>query len=113
MEKVGRIQNTLQNYKYQKIPVHERCPFCKIASKHLIEPGHVLLIPDKNPQAQIHMLAIPKSHTIESVLQLFDIDVPLIKEMQNKCLEYMRSKKVDVQTVIMGFHIRVFTSVSH
>lgn len=53
------------------------CIFCKIAKKEIpvtpvVENERVLVFPDIHPQAEVHLLAIPKDH----IAELMAVDDP-------------------------------------
>jgi histidine triad (HIT) family protein len=61
------------------------CVFCKIVageipSKVLYQDESVLVFPDINPAAPIHLLIIPKKH-IASVLEMTEADTQLISHL--------------------------------
>lgn len=58
------------------------CVFCKIINKELpanviYEDDEILVFPDINPKAKIHILIIPKKH-IDSIAELRKEDIALI-----------------------------------
>lgn len=61
------------------------CIFCKIAKKEIqpdivFENERLISFKDVNPKAPVHILIIPKKH-IESINELADGDIGLVKEM--------------------------------
>jgi diadenosine tetraphosphate (Ap4A) HIT family hydrolase len=90
----------------------ERCPFCKKAAEDTTD-ANVIVIPDANPMAEHHMLAIPKSHRPSSVLELTREHIPLVRELQKACQDYFAAEGIDASEAVYGFHIPKFTSVEH
>jgi len=61
------------------------CVFCKIVSgeipsKILYKDEEVLIFPDINPVAPVHLLVVPRKH-IPSLAQMNDADTPLVGKM--------------------------------
>jgi histidine triad (HIT) family protein len=60
----------------------QECIFCKIATKEipvtvLYEDEHMMVFPDMNPVAPVHVLVIPKKH-IANLLELAPEDASLV-----------------------------------
>src|SRR5262245_50798727 len=56
--------------------MNDECIFCKIANGHIpvqaiYEDEEFFVFPDRNPQAPVHMLAVPKKH-YETVMDVGD-----------------------------------------
>lgn len=67
------------------------CLFCKIAKKEIpakvvFEDDRTLIFEDRNPQAPVHLLAIPKTH-VAKVSDLTQGDLHLVGELVLKAKE--------------------------
>ncbi|KAF5396432.1 Histidine triad nucleotide-binding 4 isoform 2 [Paragonimus heterotremus] len=94
------------------------CVFCHIAnrkcdgSRILLEKESVLLFKDICPMAPHHYQCIPKRH-IKNINQLNRSNIPLLMEMKNCAIEYLKTAEVDIGDFLLGFHKPPFNSVHH
>jgi histidine triad (HIT) family protein len=77
----------------------EDCLFCRIINKDLTaeivyEDSQVVVIPDINPKARIHLLVLPKPH-ISSFLDLKDNQFLLLTKMAEVVQTIVRDKKLE------------------
>lgn len=64
----------------------EECVFCKIINNELpaskeYEDEEILAFNDINPKAPIHIIIIPKEHSIKSVADIKEEDIPLMGKL--------------------------------
>ncbi|KAF7234780.1 hypothetical protein EG68_11420 [Paragonimus skrjabini miyazakii] len=94
------------------------CVFCLIANRKcdggriLLEKESVLLFKDICPMAPHHYQCIPKIH-IKNINQLSRSNIPLLMEMKNCAIEYLKAAEVDIGNFLLGFHKPPFNSVHH
>ncbi|KAH8240921.1 hypothetical protein KR026_008091, partial [Drosophila bipectinata] len=95
------------------------CFFCDFANHRQgpppileVETDEFVIFKDKYPVAKYHYLAIPKEH-LDSFSVLNRSHVGLVRRMESGMMEFLRSKKVDPEKAIIGFHIPPFISVKH
>ncbi len=77
----------------------EDCLFCQIINKELsaeivYEDDNVVVIPDINPKARVHLLVLPKTH-IKSFLDLKDSQFLLLTKMVEVVQTIVRDKKLE------------------
>ncbi|KAH8325639.1 hypothetical protein KR067_003046, partial [Drosophila pandora] len=77
-----------------------------------VETNEFVIFKDKYPAAKYHYLAIPKEH-LDSFSVLNKSHVGLVRRMESGMKEFLKSKKVDPEKAIIGFHIPPFISVKH
>ncbi|KAH8248670.1 hypothetical protein KR032_002012 [Drosophila birchii] len=77
-----------------------------------VETEDYVIFKDKYPAAQHHYLAIPKEH-LESFSVLNRSHLELVQRMELGMIELFRSKNLDPDEAILGFHIPPFISVKH
>lgn len=87
--------------------MQDDCIFCKIIkgdipSNKIYEDNKLIVIEDVNPQAPVHLLAIPKEH-IPTILQLKQEHKELIGSIHLVANKIAKDKKIDEQ----GFRIVV------
>jgi len=79
----------------------KNCVFCNIPKEEVIlETKHCYVVPDKYPISKGHILVVPKNH-YENITQipdkeLFDI-IKTIKKMENKMVEKLKAKGIDLR----------------
>nr|XP_043067461.1 histidine triad nucleotide-binding protein 3 [Drosophila bipectinata] len=95
------------------------CFFCDFANHRQgpppileVETDEFVIFKDKYPVAKYHYLAIPKEH-LDSFSVLNRSHVGLVRRMESGMMDFLRSKKVDPEKAIIGFHIPPFISVKH
>uniref|UniRef100_A0A182NH94 Adenosine 5'-monophosphoramidase HINT3 n=1 Tax=Anopheles dirus TaxID=7168 RepID=A0A182NH94_9DIPT len=94
------------------------CVFCKIATgadpatEIVFQNERLCIFKDIRPASDFHYLAIPNQH-LENVNSLTSADKPLLEELKQELLNYMRSRQFDPAEASFGFHIPPFTSVKH
>ena len=76
----------------------DNCIFCKIAKKEIAvsveyEDGTILAFNDKDPQAPVHVLLVPKEH-IENVNDLTGAAKALLGEMAIAAQEIAKKREV-------------------
>lgn len=77
----------------------EDCLFCRIISKKIpakifYEDEYVVVIPDINPKARVHLLVLPKTH-INSFLDLTSNQFLLLTKMVEVVQTIVRDKKLE------------------
>ena len=75
------------------------CLFCDIINKKILaeivyEDDDVVVFPDINPKAQVHLLIVPVPH-IESFLDLGNRQLPSLTKMVKVVQRVIRDKKVE------------------
>ncbi|KAH8334399.1 hypothetical protein KR059_009911, partial [Drosophila kikkawai] len=100
----------------------EDCFFCDFANHRPsskgpnpnleVETEEYVIFKDKFPAARHHYLAIPKDH-LESFSVLNRSHLGLVQRMELGMKELFKSKNVDPDEAIIGFHIPPFISVKH
>ncbi|XP_049291542.1 adenosine 5'-monophosphoramidase HINT3-like [Anopheles funestus] len=104
---MAAIQNTLPG-----------CVFCKIATDNdpatdiVFRNDRMSIFKDIRPVSDFHYLAVPNHH-VENVNYLTVADKPLLQELKQELVNYMKSNDVDPGQTIFGFHVPPFTSVKH
>ncbi|KAH8298263.1 hypothetical protein KR018_012212, partial [Drosophila ironensis] len=95
------------------------CFFCDFAHRRSgpppileVETDEYVIFKDKNPVAKHHYLAIPKEH-LHSFNVLNKSHLGLVQRMESGMAAFLRSKNVDPEKAIIGFHIPPFISVKH
>jgi histidine triad (HIT) family protein len=88
----------------------ENCIFCKIINKEvpseaIFEDENFLVIPDKYPKAEIHILFMPKKH-IHSVAEAQQEDAPMMGQL------LFLAKKIAQQKGISDFKL-IFNNGKH
>lgn len=76
----------------------ENCLFCKIINKEItaeiiFEDDEVLVIPDINPKARVHLLVLPKRH-IKSFLDITDSQFLMLTKMAKVIQSLIEDKKL-------------------
>ncbi|XP_016961745.1 adenosine 5'-monophosphoramidase HINT3 [Drosophila biarmipes] len=96
-----------------------KCFFCDFAHRRQgpppvleVETDEYVIFKDKYPAAQHHYLAIPKEH-FDSLKSLNRSHVGLVQRMEAGMREFLKSKNVDPQEAVIGFHLPPFISVRH
>ncbi|CAF0727969.1 unnamed protein product [Brachionus calyciflorus] len=95
----------------------DNCIFCKIISKSetasiLHEDEEIIIIKDKFPVAEHHILVIPKNH-IPNARHLTQNHVNLIEKMNETGLNKMKELNADVQDLASGFNWPPLNTVNH
>lgn len=77
----------------------ESCLFCKIINKELsaeivYEDENILVIPDINPKARVHLLVLPRPH-INSFLDLTSNQFLLLTKMAEVVQTIVRDQKLE------------------
>jgi diadenosine tetraphosphate (Ap4A) HIT family hydrolase len=79
----------------------------------LAESGELALFADRSPQSSLHFLVVTKYH-IASVRTLTSADLPLLEQMRDFALSFVRSlPESSGRDVRLGFHVPPFISVAH
>lgn len=77
----------------------ESCLFCKIINKEIpakivYQDEDVLVIPDINPKAKVHLLVLPLVH-VNSFLDLNDKQMLLLTKMSKVVQSLIKDKKLE------------------
>ncbi|XP_017076440.1 histidine triad nucleotide-binding protein 3 isoform X2 [Drosophila eugracilis] len=96
-----------------------KCFFCDFAH-HVQGPPPVLevetdeyvIFKDKYPASTFHYLAIPKEH-FDSFKSLNKSHLGLVQRMDAGMKEFLKSKNINPDKAIIGFHMPPFISVHH
>ncbi len=75
------------------------CLFCKIISKNIpakfvYEDDYLVVIPDVNPKARVHLLVLPKTH-VKSFLDLDNRQILLLTKMAEVVQTIVRDQKLE------------------
>ena len=93
------------------------CLFCKIVKKETkakieYEDEDILIFRDINPQAPVHVLAIPKKH-IEKVSHLKSADENLIGRLIVRTMHFAESKKWEDFRLVFNNGVMAGQTVFH
>ena len=96
---------------------NKKCVFCDYKTqKVVLENETLVLFEDIKPMAKHHFLCIPKEHIID-INSLTKKDIPMLEQMKematNYLLETFKDEGLKKETIIFGFHIPPFNSISH
>ncbi|WWC88129.1 uncharacterized protein L201_003033 [Kwoniella dendrophila CBS 6074] len=100
----------------------KQCIFCDVSKDKgfnvIYEDNRLIAFHDRTPRADIHLLIIPRNHTVSSVEQLRKEHIPLIQSMRLLANDLIPTKPTTSPTTSsiptkMGFHIPPFSSVPH
>ncbi|MDP2671149.1 MAG: HIT domain-containing protein [bacterium] len=77
----------------------EECLFCQIIRKEIpakivYEDENIIVFPDINPKARVHLLIVPREH-INSVLDLTDKQNMTLTKMLKVVQELIRGQKIE------------------
>lgn len=77
----------------------ETCLFCqiiakKIPAKIVYEDENVMVIPDINPKARVHLLVLPRPH-IKSFLDLNDKQILILTKMAEVVQTLIKDQKLE------------------
>jgi diadenosine tetraphosphate (Ap4A) HIT family hydrolase len=90
------------------------CVFCRKA-REIGGEDRVVVFKDIRPAARHHMLAVPKFHHPDSVLELEPSasHISLVKELKEACIRYFEENQIDHSKAKYGFHVPPHISVPH
>lgn len=92
------------------------CIFCKIVkkevpTKYLYESKNLIVVPDINPSADVHVLIIPKKH-IPTFVDIKKQDKELVAEMFEVAQKFIKDKKIEKKYKVI-FNGGAFQFVPH
>ncbi|XP_013114887.1 adenosine 5'-monophosphoramidase HINT3 isoform X1 [Stomoxys calcitrans] len=94
------------------------CIFCEIAGGRSpntqieVETDEYVIFKDIKPASTHHYLAVPKRH-IESLKVMTKEDIPLVDHLEEALKQFFKSKGIDTEDALFGFHMPPFISVRH